>query len=180
MSELLTNEIVSLRPATLRDKKEIFHWLAHSNLTSEMLGPPRFPDVPAPTWEEFDNDYAAHYFDDSQPLQGRCFVIEHNGEGIGQVNYNEIDLQTKSTEIDIWLADKRFTGKGLGTEALRILCNYLHQAFGCKAIYIAPSKQNANAIKSYKKAGFIESTTPPLYFVPDYHDTVLLVKRQLH
>jgi RimJ/RimL family protein N-acetyltransferase len=178
MTDPLANKIVSLRPATLQDKEKVYQWLAHSNLTSEMLGPPKFPDAPVPTWEEFDNDYQAHYFDDSQPLQGRCFVIEHHGEEIGQINYSEIDVATQSTEIDIWLADRRFTGKGLGTEAIRILCNYLHQTFGCNSIYIAPSKRNANAIKSYKKAGFAETTITPEYFVPDYTDTVVLVRRQ--
>jgi len=178
MINLLSNKRVTLRPATYQDKEKIFQWLAHSNLTSEMLGPPKFPEAPIPTWEEFDTDYVSHYFDNTQPLKGRCFVIEHNGEEIGQINYNEIDEVTKSTEIDIWLADKCFTGKGLGTEAIQILCEYLVKTFDCQTIYIAPSKRNGNAIRAYKKAGFLETTVIPEGFVPDYSDTIVLVKRQ--
>lgn len=29
-------------------------------------------------------------FDDTNPELGRCFVIERDGQPIGQVNYNEI------------------------------------------------------------------------------------------
>lgn len=56
---------MTIKPATLQDKKKIFKWLAHSNLTSDMFGPPNFPDIQIPTWEEFDNDYLDYYFDGS-------------------------------------------------------------------------------------------------------------------
>ena len=165
-----------IRPATLQDKRKVYNWLAHSNLTSEMLGPPDFTDAPIPTWEEFNQDYVDHYFDSSEPLKGHCFVLIYNGQEIGQINYNEISLETGSTEIDIWLADRKYTGKGLGTEAIIWLCDYLNDKFGCRIIYIAPSKRNAIAIKSYQKAGFTVTNEVYKNFVPDYHDTVVLKK----
>jgi RimJ/RimL family protein N-acetyltransferase len=178
MNELLTTKILTIRPATLPDKKKIFNWLANSDLTSEMLGPPNFSDNPIPTWDEFDKDYLDYFFDGSQPMKGRCFVLEHKGQEIGQINYNEIDTNTKSTEIDIWLSERQFTGKGLGTEAIKALCNYLDKSFDCKTIYIAPSKRNSIAIKSYKKAGFMETDQLPMNFIADYNDTIVLMKIQ--
>jgi RimJ/RimL family protein N-acetyltransferase len=172
----LTTKLLTLKPATLQDKKSVYDWLADSNLTSEMLGPPNYSDNPIPTWEEFNEDYLDHYFDGSQPLKGQCFILIHNGQQIGQINYNEIDTTTKSTEIDIWLADREYTGKGLGTEAIKILCNYLDKKFDCQTIYIAPSRRNLIAIKAYKKAGFVETKNLPDNFVPDYKDTVVLIK----
>ncbi len=180
MNRLLATEILTLRPATLQDKRKIFCWLTSSNLTSEMLGPPNFSDILVPTWNEFNDDYLDHYFDSSQPLKGHCFILIHNGQEIGQINYNEIDTITKSTEIDIWLADRKYTGKGLGTEAIKILCNYLGKMFGCQTIYIAPSRRNSIAIKAYKKAGFVETKNLPENFVPDYVDTVVLVNSKQH
>ncbi|RAJ99855.1 hypothetical protein LX87_01551 [Larkinella arboricola] len=38
---------VCLRPATLSDRQSIYEWLAHSDLTALMLGPPTFPENPA-------------------------------------------------------------------------------------------------------------------------------------
>jgi RimJ/RimL family protein N-acetyltransferase len=178
MKGLLTTKILTIRPATLQDKEKIFNWLVNSDLTSEMLGPPNFSDNPIPTWDEFDNDYLDYFFDGSQPMKGQCFILEYDGQEIGQINYNEIDNNTKSTEIDIWLSERQFTGKGLGTEAIKRLCNYLDKSFDCKTIYIAPSRRNYNAIKSYKKAGFIETEQPPGNFIADYNDTIVLIKTQ--
>lgn len=172
--ELLNTHRLIIRPATLQDKRSVYDWLTRSNLTSDMLGSPNFPDAPIPTWEEFNQDFLDHYFDGSKPLNGQCFILTHFGQEIGQINYNDINKKTKSTEIDIWLADRKYTGKGFGTEAIMCLCNYLKDKFDCKTIYIAPSNRNLNAIKSYKKAGFIETDKIPDDFIPDYEDTIVL------
>jgi len=174
MGDLLTSERLTLRPSAPNEKRKIFDWLANSNLTSQMLGPPVFPDNPVPTWEEFDHDYSDHFFDGTQPLMGRCFIIIHKGQEIGQINYNEIDSMTNATELDIWLADKQFTGQGFGPEAVKILCRYLDKRFSCKRIYMQPSLRNPNAIRAYKKAGFKEQLVVPGNFVLDYYDSVLL------
>jgi diamine N-acetyltransferase len=176
MKNPLTTNFLTLRPATLQDKKKVFNWLAHSNLTSEMLGAPNFPDTPIPTWEEFDKDYLDHYFDPSQPLKGQCYILIHNGEEVGQINYNKIDTESKSTELDIWLADRKFTGKGFGTAAIKMLCNYLNKTLDCQIIYIAPSRRNVGAIKAYQKAGFVETEKLPDGFMPDYDDTIVMIK----
>lgn len=176
--EVLTTKLLTLRPATLQDKRSVYNWLAHSNLTCEMLGPPNFPDIAIPTWEEFNKDYSDHYFDGAQPLKGQCFILIYNGQDIGQINHNEIDTTSNSTEIDIWLADRAFTGKGLGTQAIKVLCDYLDKSFDCKTIYIAPSRRNVNAIKAYTKAGFRETGNLPANFIPDYTDTIVLTKTQ--
>ena len=179
MEKGLATNILTLKAATLQDRRNIYIWLAHSNLTRDMLGAPNFPEIPIPTWEEFNEDYKAYYFDGSRPLKGQCFIITLNGEELGQINHNEIDPITQSTEIDIWMADLKFTGKGFGGEALRLLCEYLNQNFGCNTIYIAPSKRNLKAIRAYTKAGFNETKNLPINFVPDYEDSVIMVKKLL-
>lgn len=173
-AETLRTQWLTLKPASLEDKRKVYHWLAHSNLTGEMFGPPNFSGYSVPTWDEFNKDYLDHFFDGSQPLKGQSFIIIHNEQPIGHINYNAVDTTSKSTEIDIWLADRAYTGQGFGTEAIKILCNYLYNHLNCETIYIAPSRRNTNALKAYKKAGFIETSTLPVNFLPDYDDTVLL------
>ena len=168
--------IIALRPATLADKRAVFEWLAHSDLTHQMLGPPVFPDNLPPTWEEFNNDYFDWFFEGSKPLQGSCFIILFNGEPVGQINYNDIDTTNQCTELDIWLSHSKHTGKGYGTHAIILLCHYLKETFDLKRIYIGPSQRNVNAIRAYEKVGFVETSVWPEHFIPDYHDTVVLVK----
>jgi RimJ/RimL family protein N-acetyltransferase len=176
MNEYLIGENVKLRPAIILDREKVFQWLTNSNLTKEMIGPPNFPDHKIPIWDEFINDYYDFYFDGSQPLKGQCFIILQNEQEIGQINHNKIDLVDKSADIDIWLSDRVNAGKGFGTEAIKIMCNYLNKKFGCKKIIMAPSKRNTRAIKSYEKAGFVLSDEKPDPSEADYKDTVILIK----
>lgn len=175
----MKGELITLRPSTLQDRRQVFEWLAYSDLTSSMLGPPHFPENPAPIWEEFIDDYYEYFFDGSQPESGRCFIIQLGDKEIGQVNYNEIydEAGLRFTELDIWLAGSEYTNKGYGTDALKTLCNFLHKDLGCQKFIIAPARQNIGAIKSYQKAGFTEVFTPPPHFVADYDDTVIMAKQ---
>ena len=174
--DYIQGQTVRLRPATPADRKMIYEWLAHSDLTPMMLGAPQFPDNPVPSWEEFADDYAEHFFDGTRPMRGRCFVIEYEGIAIGQINHDRIYYDDHSTELDIWLADSSYTGKGYGTDALIALCGYLNKNFACTRFIIAPSLRNTQAVKAYEKAGFHTTETIPEWFVPDYPDAVVMIK----
>jgi len=179
MNRLIPGNRIQIKPATLNDKRKVFDWLTNSNLTKEMMGLPNFPDAKIPTWNEFDTDYLDHYFDGSAPLKGRCFIIVEEGNEVGQINYNAIDNETNSTDLDIWLSDKKFTGRGIGTEAILLLCNFLYAEFGCKQIVMSPSKRNKNAIKSYEKAGFKMTDKPLDESEKDCDDNVVMIKNMV-
>jgi RimJ/RimL family protein N-acetyltransferase len=86
----IPRERVVLRPARIEDRRLIYHWLACSDVAALMNGPPTYPEKPVATWDEFRDSYATHYFDDSAPELGRCFLIVVDGAPVGQVNYNDI------------------------------------------------------------------------------------------
>ena len=176
MKELLVGERIKIRPTTLHDKRKVFEWLTNSNLTKEMMGLPNYPDAKIPTWDEFDNDYTDHYFNGSDPMNGQCFIILEMENEVGQINYNAIDNVKKVTDLDIWLSDKKHTGRGIGTEAIKLLCEYLYEKFGCEQIVMSPSKRNKKAIKSYEKAGFIMTDIELDESEKDYEDNVVLIK----
>lgn len=180
MKELLYIGNIRLRPAKLSDKRNVFNWLTNSNLTKEMMGYPKFSDVKIPTWKEFHNDYLDFYFDGSKLLKGQSFIIIENENEVGHINYNGIDEKEMSTFIDIWLKEKTYTGRGIGTKAIEILSNYLLEKFKCRRIYVAPSSRNITAIKSYKKAGFRLSDIVLSDSEKDYHDYIVLVKIMKH
>jgi RimJ/RimL family protein N-acetyltransferase len=176
MKHYLTGKKIILKPASMQDREKIFLWLTNSNLTQEMMGPPDYPDSIIPSWEEFKMDYAVHYFNGSQPMNGQCFIIQAEGEDIGQINHNLIDNKNKVTDLDIWLSDAKYTGRGIGTEAIQLMCEYLKQEYGCKEIKISPSRRNKRAIRAYKKAGFVLTDIKPDKSEMDYVDNVVLVK----
>lgn len=179
---MICGKKVTLRPATERDKRLVYEWLAESDCTSSFMGPPRFTDHPIPTWEEFCADYQPYYFAGSEPESGRCFIILVNGLPVGQINYNKIiEQQRRRTELDIWMSCEANCGKGYGTDALQALTEYLHKTYGVTEFLIRPSVRNQRAIRAYEKAGFKSVKPSPEqqeaeYGPSDYKDSVSLVQ----
>ncbi|MGH6611026.1 MAG: GNAT family N-acetyltransferase, partial [Burkholderiaceae bacterium] len=116
---------VSLRRARLLDRPRIHEWLTQSDLTPNTLGAPLYPDLEPPTLEEFSAEYVNSYFDGTRPYAGRMFVIGLGGDEVGAVSHGSIDLGNDVVELDIWLAERRLASRGLGSEALVLLADWL-------------------------------------------------------
>jgi len=169
---------ISLRPATLGDRRAVYEWLACSDLTAAMMGPPEFTENAIPTWEQFCADYEEYFFDGSQPQRGRSLIIEHNSEAVGHVSYSVTDPQSSLVELDIWMRDASCCGRGFGSEALRMLSDELFRMFGAAELIMRPSARNLRAIRAYERAGFVRLTRDAAVIARDggneYRDTVVL------
>lgn len=170
-----------MRPAVPEDGRQIYEWFAHSETTPSMIGPPVFPDQPVPAWEDFIADYPSYYFDGSEPMLGRSFVILVDEVPVGQVNYNKIDTKRRRVEVDIWLNAENRTGRGFGPDALEALTEYMYREFGLTQFVIRPSARNTRAIRAYEKAGFQQSPVTHAEAVStfgpaDYPDDIVLIK----
>lgn len=162
-----------LRPATLADRENIYHWMASSDLTSWMMGPPHFPDTPIPSWEEFLEDYDASYFD-GDLRSGHCFIIVKEGIEVGQIN-SAPPMADGLVELDIWLSNSSEVGKGSGVKAINLLVKHLDSELGQNRFLLAPSARNKGAIRAYEKCGFRTHPEPPTEAIPDYDDTVFMI-----
>jgi diamine N-acetyltransferase len=178
----IKGQLVTLRPATLANRRAVYEWAALSDATPAMMGPPLFPDNPVPTWEEFCEDHKPYFFDGSAPHLGRCFLIVVDGEPVGQIYYNDIQVfeGKKRTELDMWMRAERYCGRGYGSDALDTLCAYLAAEFGVQEFMVQPSARNPRAIRAYEKIGF-QALPSPLgdgwaAWPGDYHDSVFMVK----
>jgi len=140
--------LVPIKP----EEKEEFYKLATESEGSKFWYGDR--GVAIPTREDFFQDWNEGYFDIVSPQRGQCFWIIVNGEKIGQVNYNKIDLENKKVELDIIIGDEGKMGKGYGTDALKALIKYLFDNFAINKIWIEARLNNPRAIKAYEKVGF--------------------------
>lgn len=177
----ISGDLVTLRPALESDRRAIYEWLAESDLTPSMMGPPLYPEALPPTWEEFCDDYGPHFFDGTTPERARSWVIEVGGEALGQVNY-EVEPARRYVELDIWLRSQADCSHGYGSDALIALTRHLRDTIGVHEFVIRPSLRNPRAVRAYQKAGFalapmtVERQTE-LYGPGDCSDTVVLRMR---
>lgn len=170
---------VALRPATEVDRRDVYRWLTASDVTASIMGPPTFPDVAIPSWNEFCADYESHFFTGSRPRCGRSFIIDVDGQSIGHISYSDIDAEHRVAELDIWMRSQAHCGHGYGTDALRTLMRHLADNMAVRKIIIRPSSRNRRAVNAYYKAGFRPSELSPeeqaqLYGHCEYSDTITL------
>jgi len=180
---VLPGQSVRLRPAAPTDRRSVYEWAALSDLTAAMMGPPLYPDHPVPSWEAFCADHGPHFFDGSDLMLGRCYIIEADGEPVGQIYYNDIEERAgaRRVEIDLWLRAERYTGRGYGTDALETLCRHLSESLAVEVVMLQPSARNPRAIRAYEKVGFRRLALPldearALWGPNDYEDSVYMVK----
>jgi aminoglycoside 6'-N-acetyltransferase len=82
------------------------------------------------------------------------FAIVVEDEVAGMIQFTEEDEEDyRSAEIDLFLGTP-WHGRGLGSEAVRVLADHLVAGRGHHRIVIVPAAENAAAIRAYEKAGF--------------------------
>lgn len=153
---MVKGEQVYIVPSKLSDKRKVYEWLCLSETTKSHMGSPDFEDTPIPTWEEFEEDFKDYYFDGSKPNFGQLWIIKNENKEIGAISYSSFHLKEKRAELDIWMKTEKSCGRGLGTEAIKIFCEYLMEKLEINKFIIRPSKRNIRAVKAYEKAGFIK------------------------
>jgi len=84
------------------------------------------------------------------------FVIEERvtAAAIGTCQLLNINWRHRSAELQIRIGNTMCRGRGLGTEAVRLLCEFGFADLNLHRIYLHVFETNARAIAAYEKAGF--------------------------
>lgn len=154
---IIRGEKVSLKPMTVDQIPLFYRWATLSEATPFWYGD--LVGEPLPTYERFLKDFPNYYFDGSQPEKGRSFVIMVGRRAIGEINYNEIDRDNNTVDIDISIADDSDKIRGYGSDALKALARYLFQKMDIEVCRIETILKNTRAIRAYEKAGFKKKAT---------------------
>lgn len=81
-------------------------------------------------------------------------AIENSGELVGFVMYG-FSEENNFYEISRFMIDRKYQGKGYGTEALDLIIKEMKIQFDCKEIYVSVVPTNKIAEHIYEKAGFV-------------------------
>lgn len=84
------------------------------------------------------------------------FAVETNDEGahVGNVWLWEIDRRHRRAELRVVVGEPGHTGRGEGTEAISLLCEYAFGLLGLHRVYAYVLAFNPRARRSFEKAGF--------------------------
>jgi len=90
--------------------------------------------------------------------EGHNFAIvqKDNDELIGNCGLMNTDLVQRTSELGIFIGEKKQRGKGYGTEALRLLLDFSFNLLNLHSVYLRFRSFNVGGKKCYEKVGFKE------------------------
>lgn len=75
-------------------------------------------------------------------------------EYVGNIQLTNITKE--DAELHIFIGNKNFHNKGVGTAATKLILSYSQDILKLKSVYLFANKNNLAAIRSYQKSGFSE------------------------
>jgi RimJ/RimL family protein N-acetyltransferase len=95
---------------------------------------------------------------------------------IGTVGFRDIDQLNGSAELTILLDDRHILGKGFGTDAVNVLCDFGFGELRLERVMLRVFDYNTRAIRSYEKSGFrTDALTRKSRFHRGVHHDVLVM-----
>ena len=83
------------------------------------------------------------------------YALEKNRKKlIGSTGLKYIDLYNKKAEFGVGIGDKKYWGKGIGTETTKLMIAFGFKVLGLNSIYLLVFSKNKAGQKAYKKVGF--------------------------
>jgi RimJ/RimL family protein N-acetyltransferase len=149
---VLTGDIVTLRAIHPKDLPTLYEIQANLDNWEE-----RSPQPAAPlTREKFDADTARRREGGSVGFSLTAeFAITVDDRLIGSCVLMSEDSLARHAEVGISLLSSE-TGKGYGTDALRVLIDYAFTRRNLRRVHLIVLASNERAIASYRKLGFVE------------------------
>lgn len=75
---------------------------------------------------------------------------------IGNCGLHRVDLRNRRSELGILIGEPEARGKGYGTEAMRLLCDFAFTAMGLHSVMLWTYEYNVAGQRCYAKVGFRE------------------------
>ena len=94
--------------------------------------------------------------DNSSPEATFAIVTIENDKMIGTVGLENVNSINRTATLGIFIGDKDYRDKGYGTEAIRLILEYVFNYMNLNNIKLDLMAFNIRALKCYEKCGFKE------------------------
>ncbi|WP_036154950.1 GNAT family N-acetyltransferase [Maribacter forsetii] len=110
--------------------------------------------------------------------QLRLVICSKDHKAVGLIDVFDFEPNHNRAGIGIIVLDEGQRNRGIGSEAITLLCNYLFNVLGLKQIYANILEENAPSLHLFKKLGFQEIGVKKdwVRFKDTYKNEVLLQK----
>ena len=88
--------------------------------------------------------------------QLRLVICTFEHEAIGLIDIFDFEPNHKRAGLGIIIIDTLQRNKGIGTEAITLLCNYVFKVLGLRQVYANILEDNMASMHLFKKLGFVE------------------------
>ena len=105
--------------------------------------------------------------------RAKVIGIAADGTAVGLVMVRDLDEEPACYDLQQFMIDRRFQGRGYGLEALRLILAELEKEHKYDCVEVCVKKDDAQALHVYGKAGFADTG----YTDPDAPDSLNLVYR---
>jgi RimJ/RimL family protein N-acetyltransferase len=143
--------VVKLRDLTLDDADDRYQWCLDEEVTKHLNMPEKYPPF---SLEETKN-WIQMCIDKTNGYEQKAIVTEE-GRHIGWVDLKNIDPLNKHAELGIAVGDKNYWASGYGLAAMREMLQFGFNDLSLNKIWLRVEVDNEKAIKSYRKAGYVE------------------------
>jgi len=83
-----------------------------------------------------------------------AIIYNETKEYIGNISYGNVDWKNRHCEIAIMIGEEKYRNRGLGTEALVTLLDFIFNELNLHRVELKVYDFNERAIKCYEKCGF--------------------------
>jgi RimJ/RimL family protein N-acetyltransferase len=167
---LIEGEKIILRPFRAEDAEPLWDSMHNENINRLTGTHGTF------TREMIDAYVQRQIANDDDTRVAFIIALPDDSRAVGEVVINEIDDDNHSSNIRIALFDEADTGKGFGTEAMRLMVDYGFRQRDLHRISLTVYAFNPRAIRSYEKAGFSREGVmrDALYWDEAYVDAIMM------
>ena len=102
---------------------------------------------------------------------GRVLVIENDGTIVGLALVREVTDEPLGYDLQQFMIDKRFQGRGYGSAALSLILDMLRKEGRYDHVEVCVKKDDKEALRLYEKHGFTDSG----YYDEDAPDSINMI-----
>lgn len=105
-----------------------------------------------------------------------AICLTSNDQMIGELSILDIEENDKKAGFRISMSSIKLTGKGYGTEAIKIVLQFVFEELHLNRLQLEVFSHNLRGIRAYEKFGFVKEGVlrESLYYNENYSDEIIM------